>query len=797
MRIWVEPPDVLVPDALQGALGRHPLVAKTLVRRGFADVTSALAFLDPDHYRPAPAADLPGLERAVERLHQAVQRGEPICVWGDFDVDGQTATALLTGTLQDLGGVVTYHVPVRATESHGVNVPVLTQLIDGGARVILTCDTGITAHEAVEVARARGVDVIVTDHHELPAAVPEAYALVNPKFLPQGHPLRTLPGVGVAYKVAERLYDRGTGAGASAAARHLDLVALGIVADLAVQTGDTRYLLQRGLAALRQTERPGLRLLMASAELDPTWLTEEHISYVLGPRLNAVGRLADANAAVELLLLTGREPAGLSAEVLARARILVAEMERLNAQRKLMCDQVYAAAEAQIARDPELARGAALVLASPAWPAGVIGIVASRLVERYGRPVVLIAAPPGQVARGSARSIDGIDITAAIATQAGLLESFGGHPMAAGLSILPERIPEFSRALARTVEAMLGAAEVVPRLAIDGYLGLGELSPELAEDLACLAPFGPGNPPLTLVSTGLRVEGQRTAGRDGEHRLVTVADAEGRQQQVIWWEGGSEELPEGTFDLAYTVRSSDYRGERRVEVVWLDARLATGVQVTSGRREQPHVEVLDYRGAGNPREILLELCRAGGVAVWREGAAAADLPGYDRYTLPPAETLAIWTVPPGPAELRAALARVSPSRLVLFGLDPGSDQPGVFMQRLAGLVKHALRARGGTTTVSALAAATAQREATVRAGLEWLAARGGLRVIQIWGDRVQLAEPERNGRGVAALADSQRAAERGARAQLEALLAETAAYRDYFGKAELAALHLSEAAGDA
>jgi single-stranded-DNA-specific exonuclease len=309
---------------------------------------------------------------------------------------------------------------VRARESHGINLPVLEQLINQGVELLLTCDTGISAHEALDYAQSRAVPVLVTDHHDLPPSLPNALALVNPKRLPEDHPLATLPGVGVAYKLAEELYRRAGRPEASAAL--LDLVALGIVADLALLSGETRYLLQCGLQALRQTRRLGLQAMLELAEIAPQNLAEEHISFVLGPRLNALGRLADANRAIELL----------TTQDMGRARILALELEGLNAERKLLTDQVFQAAQAQIEADRSLLDEAALVLAHPAWPGGVVGIVASRLVEYYHRPVVLLSAPPGQLARGSARSVEGINITAAIAANQRLLNGFGGHPMAAG-----------------------------------------------------------------------------------------------------------------------------------------------------------------------------------------------------------------------------------------------------------------------------------------------------------------------------------------------------------------------------
>ena len=764
---WIEPQDIEVPQELQTAIGGHPLLAKTLARRGFTNLEAARAFLDPDCYRPAPPSDLPNMAEAADRLEKAIRQKEPICVWGDFDVDGQTATTLLVSTLKHLGAAVTYHIPVRKTESHGLNLPVLKRLIAEGVHLVLTCDTGVTEHQAIAYAQAHGVDVVITDHHDLPSTLPEARAIVNPKMLAATHPLRELPGVGCAYKLAEELYNRASRPGATA--QYLDLVALGIVADVAVQIGDTRYLLQRGLEALRHTERLGLRVMMETAELDPAWLSEEHIGFVLGPRLNALGRLADANVAVELL----------TTHDLGRARILATELEGLNAQRKLLCNQVFQAAQAQIERDPSLLEHSALVLSHPAWPAGVIGIVASRLTERYHRPTILIAAPPDELGRGSARSIEGCNITAAIAAQREMLIKFGGHPMAAGLTIDPERIPEFRRALSRTVSEMLpdpkGFGKPLGSLQIDGYMSLGDLSLDLVENLERLSPFGPGNPPLTLVSRGLSLTSHSTVGRTGEHLQLTVEDEEGTAQRVIWWQGAGWPLPQVRFDLAYVVRASDYRGQRDVQVEWVDAR-----QIEEHRPEgfwetlRVSIEIVDHRGETNPRKVLERLRGQGDAQVWSEAEARAEVGGQHRYDLEPSKVLIIWTTPPGPAELRTALEKVSPAMVHLFGIDPGLDHPETFLKRLVGLTRYALSSNQGRVNISTLAAATAQREATVCLGIAWLAARGHLVVLNEEGDETQLAE----GNHVAS-DDLSRIA-----AQLKALLEETAAYRAHFARAD-------------
>ena len=760
MREWIEPQDISVPEELQAAIGGHSLVTKTLAQRGFGDVDQARAFLDPDHYQPAPPTDLPDLEKAAERLEEAIQREEEICVWGDFDVDGQTATTLLVCTLRDLGATARYHIPVRATESHGVNVPVLRQLIAEGISLVLTCDTGVTAHEAIAHARKRGVDVIVTDHHDLPPVLPEAHAVVNPKMLPAVHPLRELPGVGCAYKLAEALYHR-TGR-PQEAAQYLDLVALGIVADVAVQTRDTRYLLQRGLEALRHPKRLGLQVMMETAEVNSEWLTEEHIGFVLGPRLNALGRLADANVAVELL----------TTDDLGRARILAVELEGLNARRKLLSDQVYQAALAQIERNPSLLEQGALVLDHSAWPAGVLGIVASRLVERYGRPTILIATPPGELGRGSARSVEGCNITAAITAQGEMLASFGGHPMAAGLSIDRERIPEFRRALSRAVSGILGDIEERATLEISGYLPLAALSLDLVEELERLAPFGPGNPPLTLATAGLELKTHRAVGRNGEHLQLVVEDDEGTQAKAIWWRSEASSLPQGRFDLAYAVRASDYRGQRDVQMEWLDARPVEVPAIELGPEIQA-VRVVDYRGEASPLRMLERVRVQDAVQVWSEATARVQVAGQDRLELGPSKSLVLWTTPPGPNELQAALERVSPETVYVFGIDPGLDHPERFLKRLSGLVKSALNSSRGRASISTLAAATAQREATVRAGIAWLASRGHVAVLEEDGDEIRLDESHQT-----------KAADLpGAGARLRALLEETAAYRAHFARA--------------
>jgi single-stranded-DNA-specific exonuclease len=548
MTTWRTPPPPAIPPDLLAEVA-DPLLAQLLVQRGLTSAAAARAFLDPAAYRPAPPEELPDLPPAVARLRQAIAAQERICVWGDFDVDGQTATALLVSVLRGLGARVRYFIPHRLTDSHGIKLPALERQLAEGLDLLLTCDTGVAEHPALEAAQAAGVTVIVTDHHDLPDSLPPALAVINPKRLPPDHPLADLPGVGVAWKLAEAL-------DAASAESLLDLVALGIVADVARQTGDTRYLLQRGLAALQTTPRPGLHALLESANLRVDRLTEDHIGFWLAPRLNALGRLDDANLAVELLTTPD----------LTQARIIALRLEGLNERRKLLTDRVVVEALAQLADTPSLAEYNAIVLAGSEWHPGVIGIAASRVAEQYARPVILFNA----AGRGSARSVPGCDIHAAIKSQAHLLRSFGGHPMAAGLALKsPELLADFRRG----VSAALGDCRPPEKsLTVDAVVTLPQISMELLRTIQRLAPFGAGNPPVLLGVAGVRVIGESAFGKSRTHARVVIADASGQQREVIWWRGATEPSPTGQFDLAFSLGPDDFKGGEAVQLEWRAAR---------------------------------------------------------------------------------------------------------------------------------------------------------------------------------------------------------------------------------
>jgi single-stranded-DNA-specific exonuclease len=757
LRPWVEPQDIFIPADLLEAAGGSSLAAQALLRRGIISAAAVQSFIDPESYTPAAPEELPGLEQVVERLEAALLGRQQICIWGDFDVDGQTSTALLVSALRELGGHVSWYIPVRERESHGVHLDSLERVIDQGAQIVLTCDTGSSAQDAAEYAKSRGVELLISDHHELPEKLPQA-PLVNPRLLPPEHPLAALPGVGVAYKLAEALFRR---ASRSELARPLlDLTALGIVADVALLKGDTRWLLQKGLQVLRSNRRPAFQAMLEFADVQSAGLTEEHLGFILGPRLNALGRLSDANTAVELLTTPD----------LGRARILAVQLEGLNARRKLLTDQVFLGALSQVERDPSLLEYAALVLSHPGWPAGVIGIVASRLVERYQRPVVLLSAPEGQPGRGSARSVEGCHITQAIAAQANLLIGFGGHPMAAGLSLEAVNIPEFRRRLSESV-AEMRKERIASGLEVDAIIALPDATLELAEDLSRLAPFGPGNPSITLASRNLSLKSHTSIGRSGDHLQMIVEDESGHSRKVLWWGGAGWPLPEGRFDLAFHLRPTSYRGTRQVQFEWVEtcSRIETIVVESKPKRS-----VVDLRRQPQPLLMIKELIGQNEVQIWREGEAVQalqqlGLDGRDRYELTPYPGLLIWTSPPGPQELTAVLEMVKPEIIYLCSVAPEAGHFVAFLKRMAGLVKYAINEQGGRAKITRLASASAQREAAVSISLIWLEQRGLIKILEETNQEVLLSPGPGQGSPSPEIT-----------ALLKSILEETAAYREYF-----------------
>lgn len=725
--VWQGPSSLQYSSELLNLVGDNPIVAQALVQRGFSSPEKALPFLDPAKYKPSHPTDLPDLEKAVARVQLAMRRKERVAVWGDFDVDGQTSTTLLVSGLKRLGADVIFHIPVRAVESHGINIPGLKSLVNQGVTLVITCDTGITAHEAAEFCQSAGIDLIITDHHSLPPHLPDAFAAVNPLRLPDQHPAHTLSGVGCAYQFLFEIASQSNQP--EVAADQLDLVALGLVADLAELTGDCRYLVQRGLSLIRKKKRLALSAIAETAGLDLANATEEHISFVIAPRLNALGRLGDANGMVEFFTTSDS----------VQASVIATQLDGLNNQRKLLCDQVFTAALAQIEKNRMDRDQLVLVVDHPQWPAGILGIAASRLVEIYHRPVILLNAPPGEIARGSARSVDGINITAAIAASAPILSGFGGHPMAAGLSLDVENISQFRREINRTIVSGSVGSLKTPTLTIDAYLNFPEISLDLVKSLEIMAPFGQGNPPILLATHDLEITAFKTLGRPGDHLQLTLQDAFGSFQKVIWWNGAGRPLPQGKFDLAYHLRSTSYLGEPQIQIEWVAGRQPDrlpAVEINSADLRQ----WTDYRSTQNPNLELKQIVEEGNCIIWQEGTNFSHFPGLDRFQIPSGKNLVIWTSPPGWIDLYQVVQSAKPEHIFIFSQPALPAKPAEVIKHIVGIIQYATHNYDGWITIQKISALTAQRELTIQKAVELILARPLYNLVTREGDRLQFSE---------------------------------------------------------
>ena len=537
--------------ALAEALGVTETTSSVLLRRGYDDIERAAAFLAGE----SPGHDpflLGSMREACGRIRAAIDAGKRICVHGDYDVDGICATALAVLTLRELGADVEWHLPSRFEEGYGVAGETLSRLAADGCGLVLTVDCGITAVTEVADARAAGLDVIVTDHHRPGPQLPECPIVAT---RPSDYPFPELCGTGVVYKLAEALL----GAGHDALARHLDLVALATIADVVPLVDENRALARAGLRRLATTTRPGLRALMRAARVDPATVDEGAVGFRLAPRINAAGRLGRPTAALDLLLTEDEDEA---------SRIAL-ELEELNRERQAVEERILREATAAIEAWPEPhRRRRGYVVADEGWHEGVIGIVASRLVERYHRPVVLIAGTDGDW-KGSGRSIAAFDLHAGLAACADHLERFGGHRAAAGLSIRPENVEALATDFAAYADANLADDELRPVTVVDAIVPGAALTLDLCAELRRLAPFGLGNPGVTLLAAGCEL-GDLTAVGEGKHLRFRVSDSRGPAGTAIAFGLGSQldrYRRVGHYDVAFRLQENTWNGTSSPQLV--------------------------------------------------------------------------------------------------------------------------------------------------------------------------------------------------------------------------------------
>lgn len=531
----------------------HPLVAQVLFNRGVVEPERIEAMLRGTWMMPSPF-DLDGVDEGVTLLRQALQAGRPIAVYGDYDADGVTATALLVETLRALGGTVYFYIPSRESEGYGLNAGAIRGLAERGCRVVVTVDCGIRALDQVALAHSLGMQVVITDHHHLGSALPGADVVINPRLHGSSSRFSDLAGVGVAYRLAQGLIRVNHQVPLPTTQRQieeadlLDLVALGTVADMVSLLDDNHILVAKGLEQMRLARRPGMSALMQEAGVDPEEVTTRTVAFSLAPRINAAGRLDQATAALKLLL----------APDISTALPLAERVDTLNATRR---DQTRTVQDR--ARDAILDTGPLdplLFVASPDFHPGVVGLAAGRLQEEFYRPAVVVAVD-GEFCKGSARSIPEFHITRALDAVGELLERHGGHAAAAGFTVRTSRLPELRQRLLDMAHQVLRDVTLTPSLDVDAEVDLASLSWDLFHRLDQLKPFGCGNPAPLLVSRDVSNVQARRVGRDGRHLKLLVRDREGHVWDAIAFRQGERaDTLSSRVDVAYVLERNVWNG---------------------------------------------------------------------------------------------------------------------------------------------------------------------------------------------------------------------------------------------
>jgi len=550
--------------SLARVLGVSPILAALLISRGYDDESSARSFLTPNNKQIHEPFLMLGMREAVARLEQAIDNQEPILIYGDYDVDGTTGTAVLLRALKLLGAQTGFHVPHRFTEGYGIQQAALERARNEGYKLVVSVDCGIRAHEPLYWARDNGLDVIITDHH-LPdgdQGSPPALAVLNPNQVGCNYPDKHLAGVGVAFKLVHALFrERGR---ESQVAAFMKIVAIGTVADVAKLVGENRAIVALGLTDLAKARNPGLRALMEVAGCgDGKGMTAYDLGFRLGPRINAAGRMDAAKAVVELFDTRDTE----------EARRLAIHLDTRNEERKVVQQQIIDLAVAELADNGKPGSHVA-VIAGEGWHRGVIGIAASKIAERINRPCVVFSIE-GDVAHGSGRSIAAYHLLDGLTSRADLFEKFGGHSHAAGVTIRPERIDQLRERLNQHAASCLTADDLEPSVTIDMELRAEDVTFGLTRELQSMEPYGAGNTRPVFCSRGLRLVSEPVVMKD-RHLKMRLAGANNRPLEALWWnciEPG-QQTPElkGSIELAYTIETSVWNDEIKVQLNVADLR---------------------------------------------------------------------------------------------------------------------------------------------------------------------------------------------------------------------------------
>jgi len=688
--------------AMTQSLQLPPLVARLLVGRGVETTEEASAFLYGGIELLHDPYSLSGMELAVQRIRRALEQGERIRIYGDYDADGVSSTSLMIHMLERLGANFDYYIPHRTREGYGMNKGAIDLAAEAGVGLIVTVDTGISAVEEIAYANGVGIDVVVTDHHEPPEELPDAYAIVNPKQPGCSYPYQSLAGVGVAFKLATALLGEPP-------VDLTDIVALGTIADVMPLTGENRALVRLGLRTMASGARPGFAALAETSGAALDKITATNVAFAMAPRINASGRLDHADGAVQLLTTSDREAADL----------LAARLDALNRERQLIVEEMVEQAKQQWSDKCAAAAAAGkpepsvIVVAGEGWNAGVIGIVASKLLERHYKPSVVLGIDPQTgMCKGSARSIDGFDLHAALTECAELFEHFGGHQAAAGMSLHRDRLTAFEDSLEGAAAAWLTQDDWIPKTAIDIACELNDVTLATIDQLSLLEPFGAGNPAPRVLIAAQPIVDKRTMGKDSRHLRLTVGSGARRVEAVGFGFGElSERIAYGTpADLIGELAVNEWNGSRKPQLFIQDIRIER-LQLFDWREErEPLAQLRRLLEAANRSGRPVAIATAEEAAGETAAACARTDAAVDVYSLwpyggePPADSsryreLIVYGTPPSLRILEAAVAHLPGLQSVhlLYPMRPQGKSAGKtgFPERADfGAVYQALRRIG-------------------------------------------------------------------------------------------------------
>jgi len=563
-KIWqLFRPEEKLAQTISRELHLSPLVAQLLINRGIKTAREAEVFLNPRLSHLRDPMEIPNTLAAARRVMAAKEKSEKVLVFGDYDVDGVTGTAILVHTLRFLGIDTTYYIPQRYGEGYSLSLEAVKKIAAAGTKLIITVDCGSASFIEIEEANALGLEVIVTDHHQLPRQLPRAYALVNPKMIKEEHPSKNLSGAGVAFKFAWALLRTAGIKESEFLVSLLDLASLGTISDVVPLTEENRILAVSGLSVINERKRPGIKYLIEAASLQGKIMVE-NIYFALAPRINAAGRIEHASKSVELLL--SNDP--------VEARTLAQQLNQINIRRQgigsAIKAEVFALLEENYSAENKL-----VVLAEEHWHPGVIGIIASQVVDRYFRPTVLIGINDG-IGRGSARSIKGLNIYELLDSCHDLFLDFGGHEGAAGFEILPENIAELKRRLQEAIETTISPEILIPKVKIDAEVDPAIINLNLIKELERIAPHGEGNSTPVFMSRHLRLEDLRKVGSEGKHLKAKFSNANITLEAIGFGLGYMvDQLSyEKDYDVAYELSANQWNGFEMAQLSLVDIREA-------------------------------------------------------------------------------------------------------------------------------------------------------------------------------------------------------------------------------